>query len=52
VEGLEREVEVLRQREQALGRLEAEQRRLLEERQALLGHVEGMLKDLARIDLG
>jgi septal ring factor EnvC (AmiA/AmiB activator) len=52
VEGLEREVGVLRQREQALGRLEAEQRRLLEERQALLGHVEGMLKDLARIDLG
>ena len=31
-------------------RLEAEQRRLLEERRQLLGQVEGILKELARIE--
>ena len=33
-----------------IGRLETEQRRLLEERRQLLGQVEGILKDLARIE--
>ncbi|HEV8674663.1 MAG TPA: cell division protein ZapB [Methylomirabilota bacterium] len=50
VEALGREMAALRQREQALVRLEGEHRRLQEERQALLGHVEGMLKELARIE--
>jgi|RhiMetdeSRZDD1v2_1073273.scaffolds.fasta_scaffold53690_6 hypothetical protein len=35
-----------------VARLETEQRRLQVERQALLGHVEGMLKELARIETG
>jgi predicted nuclease with TOPRIM domain len=35
-----------------VARLEGEQRRLQDERQALLGHVEGMLKELARIEAG
>jgi FtsZ-binding cell division protein ZapB len=47
---LTKELDGLREREQAVGRLEADNRRLQEERQALLGHVEGMLKELARID--
>jgi FtsZ-binding cell division protein ZapB len=47
---LTKELDALRQRDQALDRLEADYRRLQEERQALLGHVEGMLKELARID--
>ena len=47
---LTKELSALRQREEAIGRLEADNRRLQEERQALLGHVEGMLKELARID--
>ncbi len=44
------EAEGLRTRLGAIGRLEAEQRRLLEERRQLLGQVEGILKELARID--
>lgn len=44
------EAEGLRIRLEAIGRLEAEQRRLLEERRQLLGQVEGILKDLARIE--
>ena len=40
----------LRQREQALARLEVEHRRLLEERQRLLGQIEGVLKELSRIE--
>jgi FtsZ-binding cell division protein ZapB len=47
---LTKEVNGLRQREEAMGRLEADHRRLQEERQTLLGHVEGMLKELARIE--
>ena len=47
---LTKELNGLRQREEAIGRLESDNRRLQEERHALLGHVEGMLKDLARID--
>ena len=35
---------------QVIGRLETEQRRLLEERRQLLGQVEAILKDLARIE--
>jgi FtsZ-binding cell division protein ZapB len=44
------EAEGLRVRLQVIGRLEAEQRRLLDERRQLLGQVEGILKDLARIE--
>jgi hypothetical protein len=44
------EAEGLRVRLGAIARLEAEQRRLLEERRQLLGQVESILKDLARID--
>ena len=44
------EAEGLRVRLGAIGRLEAEQRRLLEERRQLLGQVESILKDLARIE--
>jgi len=51
IETLTKEADSGRQREQALVRLEAEVRRLQDERQTLLGHVEGMLKELARIDL-
>lgn len=50
VEALTREVATLRQREEALSRLEGEHRRLLQERQQLLGQVEGILKELARIE--
>jgi FtsZ-binding cell division protein ZapB len=49
---LTKELDASRQREEAVGRLEADNRRLQEERQALLGHVEGMLKELARIEAG
>jgi FtsZ-binding cell division protein ZapB len=48
---LDREVAGARARGDAVARLEAEHRRLLEERQVLLGHVEGMLKDLSKLDL-
>src|SRR5262249_10818084 len=51
IETFTKEADSGRQREQALVRLEAEVRRLQDERQTLLGHVEGMLKELARIDL-
>jgi FtsZ-binding cell division protein ZapB len=44
------EAEALRVRLGAIARLEAEQRRLLEERRQLLGQVESILKDLARIE--
>jgi FtsZ-binding cell division protein ZapB len=44
------EAESLRTRFGVIGRLETEQRRLLEERRQLLGQVEGILKDLARIE--
>ena len=44
------EAEGLRIRLEVIGRLETEQRRLLEERRQLLGQVEGILKDLARIE--
>ena len=44
------EAEGLRVRLGAITRLETEQRRLLEERRQLLGQVESILKDLARID--
>jgi hypothetical protein len=44
------EAEGLHTRLAAIGRLETEQRRLLDERRQLLGQVEGILKDLARID--
>jgi hypothetical protein len=44
------EAEGLRIRLEVIGRLEAEQRRLLDERRQLLGQVEGILKDLARIE--
>ena len=50
VAGLTAEAEGLRTRLEVIGRLEAEQRRLLEERRQLLGQVEGILKDLARIE--
>ena len=50
VADLTAEAEGLRTRLGAIGRLEAEQRRLLEERRQLLGQVEGILKDLARIE--
>jgi FtsZ-binding cell division protein ZapB len=49
--GLEREAAAARSRGDAMARLEAEHRRLVEERLALLGHVESMLKDLAKLDL-
>jgi hypothetical protein len=52
IETLTKEADVARQREPVLARLELDLRRLQEERQTLLGHVEGMLKELARIDLG
>jgi FtsZ-binding cell division protein ZapB len=44
------EAEGLRTRLAVIGRLETEQRRLLDERRQLLGQVEGILKDLARIE--
>jgi hypothetical protein len=44
------EAEGLRVRLGAVGRLEAEQRRLFDERRHLLGQVEGILKELARIE--
>jgi len=44
------EAQGLRIRLEAIGRLEAEQRRLLDERRQVLGQVEGILKDLARIE--
>lgn len=47
---LEAEAHDLRTRAAALERLEAEHRRLVEERRQLLGHVEAILKDLARIE--
>jgi FtsZ-binding cell division protein ZapB len=50
VADLTAEAEGLRTRLEVIGRLEAEQRRLLEERRQLLGQVEGILKDLARIE--
>ena len=50
VADLTAEAESLRSRFGVIGRLEAEQRRLLDERRQLLGQVEGILKDLARIE--
>ncbi len=50
VEVLTVDLAALRQREQALARLEVEHRRLLEERQQLLGQIEGVLKELSRIE--
>jgi FtsZ-binding cell division protein ZapB len=44
------EAESLRARFGVIGQLETEQRRLLDERRQLLGQVEGILKDLARIE--
>jgi FtsZ-binding cell division protein ZapB len=44
------EAEGLRTRLGVITRLEMEQRRLLEERRQLLGQVEGILKELARIE--
>lgn len=44
------EAEGLRVRLGVIARLETEQRRLLEERRQLLGQVESILKDLARIE--
>jgi FtsZ-binding cell division protein ZapB len=44
------EAEGLRERLGAIPRLEAEQRRLLDERRQLLGQVESILKELARIE--
>jgi FtsZ-binding cell division protein ZapB len=44
------EAEGLRVRLGAITRLETEQRRLLDERRQLLGQVESILKDLARIE--
>jgi FtsZ-binding cell division protein ZapB len=52
VETLTKEVAAARQREQALVKIETEHRRLVEERMMLLGQVEGMLKELARIEVG
>jgi hypothetical protein len=49
---LTKELDGLRQSGEAIGRLEADNRRLQDERQVLLGHVEGMLKELARIETG
>jgi FtsZ-binding cell division protein ZapB len=50
VADLTAEAESLRTRLGVIARLETEQRRLLEERRQLLGQVEGILKDLARIE--
>jgi len=50
VADLTAETEGLRTRFAALERLETEQGRLLDERRQLLGQVEGILKDLARIE--
>jgi FtsZ-binding cell division protein ZapB len=50
VDTLSRELGSLRQREQALAKVETEYRRLVDERTVLLGQVEGMLKELARIE--
>ena len=47
---LEREAATLRQREEGLAPLKAEHRRLVAERRELLGQVEGVLKELARIE--
>jgi FtsZ-binding cell division protein ZapB len=47
---LRTEAEELRIRLTVITRLEIEQRRLLDERRQLLGQVEGILKDLARIE--
>ena len=44
------DVERLRERDQGRLRLEAEYRRLLDDRRQLLGQVEGILKELARIE--
>lgn len=44
------EAEGLRVRLTAIARLEGEQRRLLDERRHVLGQVESILKDLARIE--
>ena len=44
------DMERLRERDQDRLRLEAEYRRLLDDRRQLLGQVEGILKELARID--
>lgn len=50
VDLLTKEVAGLRQREQNVLRLEVEHRRLVDERGLLLGQVEGILKELARIE--
>lgn len=50
VDVLTKEVAGLRQREQSVLRLEVEHRRLVEERGVLLGQVEGVLKELARLE--
>jgi hypothetical protein len=50
VSDLTAETERFRTRLAAIGRLETEQGRLLDERRQLLGQVEGILKDLARIE--
>lgn len=47
---LQGEAESLRARVATLGQLEGEHRRLLEERRQLLGQVEGVLRDLGRIE--
>lgn len=47
---IDAEAGALRARVAALARIESDQRRLLEERRQLLGQVEGILKDLARIE--
>ena len=48
--GLANEAEHLRGRDSGRTRLEVEHRRLVDERRQLLGQVEGILKDLAKID--
>jgi FtsZ-binding cell division protein ZapB len=50
VADLTAETEGLHTRLAAIERLETEQGRLLDERRQLLGQVEGILKDLARIE--
>jgi phage host-nuclease inhibitor protein Gam len=50
VAALTAEIAALRQKAEALARLEVEHRRLLEERHQLLGQIDGVLKDLARIE--
>jgi FtsZ-binding cell division protein ZapB len=50
VADLTKEAEGLRSRLAVIDRLETEQRRLLDERRQLLGQVEGILKDLGRIE--